>query len=100
MMKIWIDIDNTICSQEKDYSKAAPFPDRIKEYNLLYDLGHNITYWTSRGTTSGIDWRELTEKQLKEWGVKYHDLKFGKPSYDLLICDKTVNPNAGDLDVR
>lgn len=38
-----------------------------------------------------MDWRELTEKQLKHWDVKYHDLKFGKPSYDLFIDDKNMN---------
>ena len=32
----------------------------------------------------------LTEKQLKQWGAKYHELSTGeKPPYDLLICDKT-----------
>jgi hypothetical protein len=93
MKQIWIDIDNTICTQEADYSKAIPFPERIEKYNALYDLGHNITYWTARGMVSGIDWGELTEKQLKKWGVKYHFLKMGKPAYDLLICDKTENPN-------
>jgi len=32
----------------------------------------------ARGTGSGIDWRAFTEKQLKEWGVKYHELHFGR----------------------
>ena len=40
---------------------------------------------------SGIDWRNITENQFKEWGVKYHDLKFGKPYYDLFIDDKNLN---------
>jgi hypothetical protein len=93
-LKIYIDIDNTICSQGDDYSKAEPFPDRIEDYNKWYDLGlAEITYWTARGTTTGIDWRELTEKQFKEWGVKYHHLRFGKPEYDFMICDKSVQPN-------
>ena len=47
-------------------------------------------YWTARGTGSGIDWRDITEKQLEEWGVKYHELKFGKPVYDLFIDDKNI----------
>ena len=25
------------------------------------------------------------------WGVKYHDLKFAKPIYDLFIDDKNIN---------
>ena len=48
-------------------------------------------YWTARGTGSGIDWREVTEKQFKKWGVKYHELRFGKPIYDLFIDDKNIN---------
>jgi len=91
-IKIYIDIDNTICSQEKDYAKAKPFPDRIEDYNKLYELGHEITYWTARGTTTGLDWSRLTEEQLKRWGVKYHHLKLGKPDYDMFICDKASKP--------
>jgi len=32
----------------------------------------------------------MTKKQLKKWGVRYHKLIFGKPSYDLLIDDKCI----------
>ena len=34
----------------------------------------------------------LTEKQLKAWGCKYHELKMNKPAYDLWIDDKSENP--------
>ena len=46
-------------------------------------------YWTARGSRKQIDWRELTEKQLKEWGAKYHELEVDKPFYDLFIEDKS-----------
>ena len=52
---------------------------------------NEIVYWTARGTQSGIDWREITEEQFKDWGVKYHDLQFEKPFYDLFIDDKNMN---------
>ena len=32
----------------------------------------------------------LTKKQLKKWGVKYHKLKMGKPSYDIFVDDKSL----------
>ena len=32
--------------------------------------------------------RDLTEKQLEKWGVKYHELLFGKPHADVFIDDK------------
>jgi CMP-N,N'-diacetyllegionaminic acid synthase len=97
-MIIYIDIDDTICrnellDDELDYSKATPIKDAIKKANNLFDDGHMIIYWTARGTVSGIDWRDITIKQFKDWGVKYHELKFGKPNYDLFIDDKVINSN-------
>ena len=84
------DIDGTICTQETEYSHAKPYTDRIEKINTLYDEGNEITYWTARGSFTGLDWFDLTKKQLKEWGCKYHKLSVGeKPAYDLLICDKT-----------
>lgn len=87
-MKYVVDIDGTICSQEKDYSKAQPFLDRIEKINNLYDNGHYVVYFTARGTETRIDWREVTENQFKEWNVKYHELIFGKPSADYYIDDR------------
>ena len=51
-------------------------------------------YWTARGTGSGIDWEEITTEQFKRWGVKHHEIKFGKPIYDLFIDDKNINSNS------
>jgi hypothetical protein len=92
-MVIYIDIDETICtkSEGNDYANALPIKENINKANKLYDEGNTIVYWTARGTVTGIDWRKLTEKQFEEWGVKYHDLKFGKPAYDLFIDDKNMN---------
>ena len=87
-MKYVIDIDGTICSQEKDYSQAQPFLDRIQKINKLYDNGNYIVYFTARGTETGINWRKIIEKQFKEWNVKYHELIFGKPSADYYIDDR------------
>ena len=92
-MIIYVDIDETICRspESRDYKFAVPVVPNIKKVNELYDAGNTIVYWTARGTGSGIDWREVTENQFKKWGVKYHDLKFGKPIYDLFIDDKNIN---------
>lgn len=92
-MVIYIDIDETICHSPNvpDYTDSYPIIENIEKANQLYDQGHTIVYWTARGTKTGIDWRETTEQQFKMWGVKYHDLKFGKPNYDLFIDDKNIN---------
>ena len=92
-MNIFVDIDETICfyKEERDYNLAKPNLDNIKKINILYDKDHKITYWSARGSVTGIDWYETTKNQLREWGCKYHNLSVGeKPAYDLLICDKTL----------
>lgn len=91
-MKIFVDIDETICyyEGERHYPDALPYEENIAKINKLYDEGNEITYWTARGTVTGLDWRKTTIKQLAKWGCKYHHLSVGeKPAYDLLICDKT-----------
>mgnify|MGYP000859380177 FL=1 len=91
-MLIYVDIDHTICNTNgTDYTSSEPMLDRIKKINDLYDEGNTIVYWTARGSVTGIDHSELTKKQFKAWGVKYHELKFGKPPYDLFIDDKNIN---------
>lgn len=92
-MIIYIDIDDTICysPNKPDYTISYPIVENITKANRLYDDGHTIVYWTARGTVTGKDWRQQTEQQFKDWGVKYHELKFGKPYYDLFIDDKNTN---------
>lgn len=92
-MIIRVDVDETICTSppDRNYANAVPMKDRIEHINDLYDSGHIIIYWTARGATTGIDWREVTEKQFEKWGVKYHELHLDKPAYDLFIDDKNIN---------
>jgi len=92
-MVIYIDIDDTICYSpgKPNYTTSIPIKENIKKANKLYDEGHLIVYWTARGSATGIDWVDITKQQFKKWGVKYHDLKFGKPNYDLFIDDKNLN---------
>ena len=91
-MKIFVDIDETICfyDNERVYRDAIPNYENIAKINKLYDEGHEITYWTARGSVTKIDHFGLTKIQLDRWNCKYHHLSVGeKPHYDLLICDKT-----------
>ncbi len=91
------DIDGTLCSNtEGEYADAKPFSDRIKVVNQLYDDGHQILLLTARGATTGIDWRDLTEKQMREWGVRYHELYLTKPTAHIYIDDKAFNSETWD----
>jgi hypothetical protein len=91
-MKYTVDIDNTICETTgSDYPNSKPLLNRIQKINALYDAGHEIHYWTARGSNSGVDWLQLTLQQLEAWGCKYTTAKTGKPAYDIWIDDKAIN---------
>ena len=86
------DIDGTLCSQEiHDYTLAEPNLERIGRVNELYDQGHTIKLFTARGSKSGIDWTEATRAQLRDWGLRHHELILGKPHADFYIDDKAIH---------
>jgi len=89
LKRIVVDIDGTIClTLNDDFENATPYLKRIEKVNELYDEGYTIVFFTARGSYTGLDWRELTLKQLKEWGVKYHELIMGKPYAEMYIDDR------------
>ena len=65
MKSYCFDLDGTLCTNtEGEYAQALPLPERILKVNELYDKGNKILIYTARGTVTGIDWRDLTQKQL------------------------------------
>lgn len=88
-----IDLDGTLCTNTYgDYYSAKPLYKNIAKVNKLYDEGNIININTGRGTTTGIDWYELTKQQLELWEIKYHTLMVGKkPYYDYIIDDKSIS---------
>lgn len=97
---ICFDIDNIICktNSKNDYIKSKPVKQNIKVINKAYDQGFEIILYTARymGRSNGNISKAkkkiepLTLRQLKKWGVKYHKIYFGKPSFDLFIDDKSI----------
>ena len=97
---ICFDIDNVICKTgiTRDYSKSIPIKKNIKVINEAYNCGFNIILYTARymgrckGNITKVkkQIKPLTLKQLRNWGVKYHKIYFGKPSFDLFIDDKSL----------
>ena len=89
--KIFVDLDNTLCNTiSNDYLNSTPIKERIDFFNLKEE-GNTIIIWTARGSRSGIDYSEITKKQLDEWGVKYDDILMKKPDYDVYYDDKSFN---------
>lgn len=96
-MNIYVDIDDTICYHSEEdkavlnYGNAKPYEERIQKINKLYDEGNTIVYWTARGTKTGKNWFTVTHNQLLSWNAKFHELRMGKPNYDLFIDDKNIH---------
>ena len=92
------DIDGVICKTLKsNYSSSIPIKKSIEIINQLY-LDNYIIIFTSRYMGRNKDnvkkakdaGYKKTLKQLKSWGLKFHELRFGKPSYDFFLDDKNV----------
>lgn len=93
--KFVFDIDGVIAEfrEALDYASAGPNKEMIEIINKLYDAGNYIVLFTARGYKTGIDWTDVTQKQMEDWGVKYHELKFGKPDADYYVDDKMLGLN-------
>jgi len=94
------DLDNTICKTSSNlYKKSTPIKSAINIINKLFDKGHKIIIFTARGMgTYKGDIKKVKKKyykftfnQLQNWKVKFHKLYLGKPSYDYIIDDKSIN---------
>jgi len=105
-MIIAFDLDEVICTRPKGhedmgvgkYAYCEPIKDMVKIVNSAYDEGYIIKIYTARGMSvfRGDPYKvyanlyQITCDQLKEWGVKFHELVMGKLHYDLLIDDRAI----------
>ena len=87
-MQIIIDIDGTICTEERTYSRslAKPLEGAKDNVNKLYNEGHTIIFYTAR---SWMEF-EMTTDWLDKNGFKYHQLVMGKPIGDVWIDDRAL----------
>lgn len=98
--RLVFDIDGTICDKPPGapYEDSYPLVERIAEINELFIAGKIIIFATARGMGRTNNdpqaaeelFRDLTERQLRAWGVSYHRLFMGKPGGDRYIDDKGV----------
>lgn len=86
------DIDGVIASitPGNRYELAQPLAQNIEIVNGLHALGNRIVLFTARGSATGIDWTEITRRQMSEWGVRHDELRFGKPPADYYVDDRML----------
>ena len=91
--RLVFDLDGVLAKLVSDnsYELSQPDAEMIDIVNRLYDVGNYIIIHTARGVTTGIDWRSTTERQLRDWGVRYHELYFNKPAADFYIDDRSLS---------
>ena len=87
-MQLIIDLDGTICTEEKMFSRSLsqPILKAVESVNQLFDEGHIIIIYSAR---LWIEF-EMTTHWLKTNGVKYHQLVMGKPQGDVWIDDRAL----------
>jgi histidinol phosphatase-like enzyme len=92
------DIDGVICETlNGDYINARPKKEVIELINKL-NKNYKIIIFTARYmgrnndkiSNAKKDGYQFTKKQLLKWGLKFHKLYFGKPSYDIFVDDKNL----------
>ena len=87
-----IDIDGVIAAltPNNEYTNAKPQTEFVRAVNQLYHAGCRILLFTARGYVTKRDWSETTRAQLEAWGVRYHELHFGKPAADFYVDDRML----------
>ncbi len=93
---IFIDIDGTVCTEEKTFERplAKPLPGAKETIDRWYDEGNTIIFWTSRG------WEQyrITKDWLDRNGFRYHQLIMGKPIASVFIDDRAQRFEGWDKD--
>ena len=100
MKKLCFDLDGTLCTNTNGlYHEAKPIKKAIDKVNLLYKEGFKIIIFTARfmgknkenSVKAYEEGFNFTKLQIDEWGLLYHDLIMGKPTFDLVVDDKNLN---------
>jgi CMP-N,N'-diacetyllegionaminic acid synthase len=99
MKRFCFDIDGVICKTIKNnYKNSIPNYKVIQFINNLYSDGHYIIIFTARYmgrnkeniSQAKKQGYKFTFNQLKKWGLNFNQLIFGKPSYDLIVDDRSI----------
>ena len=88
-MNIVIDLDGTICSEERQFSRslATPITGAIESLRRIKDRGYTIIIYSARTWAE----YEMTKDWLKRHNVVYDQLILGKPQGDYWIDDRAIS---------
>tara|TARA_B100001109_G_C18657908_1_gene378125 strand:+ start:127 stop:636 length:510 start_codon:yes stop_codon:yes gene_type:complete len=74
-----------------DNSRLIPDYTIINKLNNLYDSGNEIHYWIKAYPSYYHE--DVTLKQLELWEVKYNSLYVGKPDFDYIVDNNSIQIN-------
>ncbi len=91
---IAIDIDGTICTEERTFDRplAKPLDGAREALQLLKDNGNTIILWSARG------WEQyrITKDWLDKYNFPYDQILLGKPQVSIIIDDRARQFTAWD----
>ena len=90
-MKIIVDLDGTICTEEKQFSRslAKVNPGAREALNLLKEKGYILIIYSARTWAE----YELTIDWLKRNKIPFDQLILGKPQGNYWIDDRAIKYN-------
>ncbi len=93
-MKIIVDLDGTICTEEKQFSRslAKVNPGAKKALRLLKEKGFNLIIYSARTWAE----YELTIDWLNKNDIPFDQLILGKPQGDYWIDDRAIKYKSWD----
>lgn len=87
-LRLIIDLDGTICSEEKQFSRplAKPKAGVSKAMQTLFEAGHTLIIYSARTWAE----YEMTVDWLQKNHIPYHQLILGKPIGEYWIDDRSI----------
>ncbi|HED7555705.1 TPA: hypothetical protein R5627_001208 [Campylobacter jejuni] len=92
---IFVDIDGVLLKNSDPFfhpiwGETSKIEENVEVLNKLYDSGKvNIILTTQRS----MEWKEITEKQLKREGIKYHQIIYNLYHAKAIIINDYANSN-------
>lgn len=88
LLRIIVDLDGTICSEERQFSRslAKPLRGAVESLQELVDRGHTVIIYSARTWAE----YEMTVDWLNQHKVPFSQLVLGKPEGDVWIDDRAI----------